>query len=436
MPAVVFLFLNKSPLRKIYDKNKPAVWLILGAFSIAAIVAFVYLYRTNLYFENMFLPLFNGKPSSPEYTIICFPHIVDVISELLLLSPLLPLLLYASRPLRPALRGRPPAAFLLVMSAASLIFLLIIDPKLSMPRDWDLFALTAFPLVLFLIYNTSDEKLADIRRLFPIAMILLVFSTATYLIVNLKTDTSVAYTKYYIDHDPPKSLGSLRLLMIEYYDPRGETKKIDTTLKLIEQWFPQDKLYEDARIAIDAGDIDTARRIFRQIKPDRFSVRYHNLKGQLYLFDKRYDSALYEIRQSLSLGKYYGRTYLIAGLIQMRLDQDNQALQTFRTGYELEPKNDYILEEMGVLFFQRQELDSALFYFKKSVLANPNNIRAYYFLGELYENFNDIPNLIICTDYYRKYGSYDPQYKSRLARLEMYIENAPDSLIPAKIRQP
>lgn len=90
---------------------------------------------------SRFLPLLPAPDHG--YAVLSWAHLRDVVNELLLLLPLLPVLLVpAGAPERRATPGSRVAAWALV---GPLLMLLVIDPKLGFARDWDLFSLAALP---------------------------------------------------------------------------------------------------------------------------------------------------------------------------------------------------------------------------------------------------------------------------------------------------
>ena len=99
------------------------------------------------------MPFVFGKTPLGEPGIFSIEHLANVTGTLVLLAPALPLglLLLVSRS-RPGLRrlATRRVRLLLVCGAVPLLFVFLRKPLGGMPRDWDLFAFAAPPLVLLL----------------------------------------------------------------------------------------------------------------------------------------------------------------------------------------------------------------------------------------------------------------------------------------------
>ena len=214
IPAFIFLLFSRGLGYSIYTRYRKLLWSLLALAVCGGIMLFINLFKTNLYFEDMFLPIFTGKPIYPEYSILSLPHLLDIVNELFLLSPLLPLFFALSfGRFRDILRNNK-LLFLTLIALGSLFFLLIIDPKLTMPRDWDLFSTSAFGPILILVILQPDEKIDLLKRLLlPVTAFLILF-TSPFLLANLNRDASIEYAKYIIDIDTQKSHSSINILKI------------------------------------------------------------------------------------------------------------------------------------------------------------------------------------------------------------------------------
>ncbi len=160
----------------------------------------------------MFLPLFIGKPIYPVYSLISWPHLLDIVNQLLLLSPLLPLLIVLSIKYIPRVLRHKETIFLSLAATGSLIFLFIIDPKLTLARDWDLFSNSACALSILLIILIHDYLLPTVKRLSISILILLIILPLPYFLTNLNEKRSIEYIEYMIDLDLEKSFSSIFVL--------------------------------------------------------------------------------------------------------------------------------------------------------------------------------------------------------------------------------
>jgi len=138
---------------------------------------------------TLILPL---SASEKSYFLLSTAHLFDILNELLLVSPFFPLLL-----IMPSNRidGGAPVEFRRftgLTALFSLACLFFIDPKLGMPRDWDLFCLPLLTLHLYLLLRIDLSK---IGRLLKAAVIVFPMGI-TFGWVLLNADRSKSLARY------------------------------------------------------------------------------------------------------------------------------------------------------------------------------------------------------------------------------------------------
>ena len=109
----------------------------------------------------MIIPLFKGHPMTPGYWLFSPAHLLDIVNEFLLVTPLLPVLTILGWKSPKAIIDDGTSLFFGVLGLGGLIFMFIIDPKLGMARDWDLFALVAFPWLLLFARNVLQTQIFE-----------------------------------------------------------------------------------------------------------------------------------------------------------------------------------------------------------------------------------------------------------------------------------
>lgn len=115
--------------------------------------------------EITFLPLFPPPPPL-DYSLLAPAHLLDLGNVLLLIAAPVVLALAGLLLLhRRALDWRHPRVIFAVLAAGyPLLFFAAVNPALSMPRDWDLFGLSAAPLLLLLATLLTHADAAAIPR--------------------------------------------------------------------------------------------------------------------------------------------------------------------------------------------------------------------------------------------------------------------------------
>jgi len=123
---------------------------------------FIYKYLTDIFFQAMFIDITSSNQTESGYSIFSYDHLIDIINQSLLLSPLLLVYIVFFKAKALFTNDKIETLFLAISSIGGLIFLLFVDPKLGMARDWDLFALTLYPVTLFVILKNKTALLNKI----------------------------------------------------------------------------------------------------------------------------------------------------------------------------------------------------------------------------------------------------------------------------------
>ncbi len=422
VPAILFLLLSRGIGLALYKKIRIPFWIGLAFFTIFFVVIFSYYYSNYIFVENIFLPPFIGKPMTPSYAIFSFSHIYDIINQLMLLSPLLPILLLAHLShIRYNLRN-PILVFLLLNSIAVLFFLLVIDPQLSMPRDWDLFSLCGFAPGLFLLALLDNKTSIVSRRLVLPLVLFLIGSSIPYLITNLDEKSSIKFVEHFINHDLYKNRVTY-LNLKNYYQDMGNIIKADSLNALYTEYYPYAKDYGLVFSAIKQGDIDRAKEIAQSLPNDRFSKDYHNMWTTLYYLDGDYQKALESSKKAIQLDKYSAQSYVYLGMVYNKLDHPDSALNAFRVGYHLNLTNKSILIEMISLFQNIEMYDSTVFFSRKLLEVESTHSNAFYFLTLAYLSKNQPDSALKYYNSYQRLGRRDAFFDNKSAELRRLMNN-------------
>lgn len=216
LPAIVYLIFIKS--NKIGVRRLITPGIIVLAVIVWILIGIVHRQSAGL--------LLTGNLSEPGYTIFSLAHLGDIINELFLISPTFISLIWL-------LNWRGEGNYRLVRNYFSLaiiggfMFLFLADPVLGMGRDWDLFALPLLGLHIGLLAGI-DWIWLDARVKAAI-LILLLFSTGTWIGVNSKESFSVERYKNIAGLDTARS--------------RYAYERLGTYLLLNKNWEKAEEVY-------------------------------------------------------------------------------------------------------------------------------------------------------------------------------------------------
>ena len=309
LPAVLLLF---RP-RELTGPRRLALAVALAAGGVAAAAWFV---GGSLERQLLFVPPFPTRFGVPGYTMFSLPHLLDVVNLALLLLPGLLVVLAASwsGPGGPRRPRDPAHEFLVVVAASCWLGVFVFDPKLGLPRDWDLFAFAGPPLLLALLVPRLAHPEPRVVRGIALAAALGAVVLAGRVATN--TDEATAYRQFrrHLALDPARGRNA-RYHALAYLRRIGREDLVqqETAAWLAE--YPERRLVREAIAARDAGDLEgSIRRNLQAIRiaPDFFDA--WNDLGTCYLRAGRRTEAREAYDVALALNPGYPGVWINLGL--------------------------------------------------------------------------------------------------------------------------
>ena len=421
MPAFVFLLLCRGRGLEIYKKHKGIFIAAVIVLAVAGILIFAHKFRTDLYFENMFLPLFSGKPIYPPYALVSLPHMGDVLNEIILLSPLIVVFLILSWTGFKRIKNDRTALFLALVSAGTLLFLFAIDAKLTMPRDWDLFSLSAFGLTLLSIMLIKDKYLPVLKRLMISLLVVLFLFPLPFLMTSLRVSSAMDYAFYMIGLDLPKSFSTIFILN-KYLEEHNFNSRANI-LQKIYNMHPFTKGRADlAMDLIKKGDLEGAWRVTHSSIKDRFDQNYHTVIKELYLREGNHQKALEHANKALQLQAYADYLYAYRGEIYLLMGRHEEAMRDFRRGYELNSGNPTHPEGIASIFFINKQYDSGIVYTEKMLQIDSTKALGYFMLARAHAMEGRIDKAMLFANRYAEFAAEDTTLTTYLNQLLALIK--------------
>lgn len=420
LPAYLFLIFCNGKGLTFYKRFKAGLWVLIAIGAAGFIILFVLKYKSDLYFQNIFLPLFKGKDIYPEYSLLGLRHLLDIANQLFLLSPLLPWLLYMSIGDFAKIKKAKDSLFLALIAVFSLAFLFIIDPKLAMPRDWDLFSFTTVGLNLSLITLIATRKIPVIKKTMPTLIMYLLIAVAPFLLVNLNRANSIKYFNYIVELDQKKSFPSLVTLK-NYYLGLGQKKEADRIIKIIDRNFPNEKRMDQAFRALDNYNLELAGTLIKSIDPDKYSSNYHNLLSMFYLYTNNFEGALEESQMALQLRQYDPLLMCNHAMILSTMNRDVEAAAALTRAYRLDSTNMVILEGLATTYMKSARVDSVYKYAQKMTLKDSAYSASYFILAKTYAMTGDNEKALVSYQKFKAVGINSLNYDTNCGELENLI---------------
>jgi len=292
IPGAVYIIFSTGKIGKKFTRLKRKTGNILWISVVfVAIAVFYYVYTKSYFFQFAFLSLTGGIVTVEGYTLFSFNHIADFINLLFLLLPGV-LLLSAILIMTPldSIFKKKDYRFLTVLSVSTLTSAFIFDPKLGMPRDWDLFAFAGIPLTFFFYYLILDNK-QKLWFYIPVSImaILLGFlSLVPRVAIPMIPEYAVERIRDYINLDKIKNRNG-QAVLTNYFKEIGDIENNQIEGKRFDQMYPQVKMLRQIRDFLNNRQFDQALDRTRKIV--EIDPLYWNSRitlGNCYLHLKMY----------------------------------------------------------------------------------------------------------------------------------------------------
>lgn len=333
-----------------------ADFIVAGALAVIGGSAYVYLYQTDLTFEIMFLPPFVGRPHYPSYAMFSAEHWLDMLNLVLVTAPGAFILLTTFR-WRTFLRNLDLLdQFLLVTGSFAAIFLLVVDPRLGIGRDWDLLAFTVIPWLLLISRNQIAWQPKQILAYSITLLVITLAFTATNLYRPAAEERYLALLENY----GAKNRAGW-VILANYYSKQRKTAKSTKITARMSTVFPQDEVLERAYAALESGDVDEAHRLADSLhRVDKFNADYMQILGNTEGKLGNVERAVDLCEDAISLKPF--NTLLRNEYCQLFLNHNqlDRALECFKELRDFDPHTTQVAEGLALTYIRAQDYPSAL----------------------------------------------------------------------------
>jgi tetratricopeptide (TPR) repeat protein len=390
LPSLFFLFTLKRKEGELFFGLKRAL-PYLFALILLFVLSIFYIWSMNPVLSEIFIPLFKGRTYAPGYTLFSFPHILDVINQFLLLSPVgIILLLNLIIAFKNRVKFTDLAIiFLLIVSLAQLIFHFIVDPKLGAARDWDL--LSNLALGHTLLGVCLFTSLVRLRRYSAVVLIFVLFiSTSPWFILNANTERAILRVGDLLDLDLKKSLNG-RWALAKYYFQEKDYMKVKEIRSEINKLFPEDSLTREAEAYLKLEDYDQATELLKkvmEINPS-FWVAYNDL-GLTYLRQGEVDKALNEFQKVVRINPYNSIVRVNLGRALLLKERLQEALAELKKAEKLGGIEPDVYCGIAYIYRRFKEIEKAIKAYKKALKKDTGIYCAHFGLGQVYLDKNQL----------------------------------------------
>ncbi|NOU60186.1 tetratricopeptide repeat protein [Marinifilum caeruleilacunae] len=148
----------------------------------------------------------------------------------------------------------------------------------------------------------------------------------------------------------------------------------------------KEKAYEKAKEAIaimDQGNYDESIQLLEESwKLDRRNFNYPYEIGYAYILKKDYATACEYFEYVVKMNKINDQCYQMLGNAYSMAGKPKKAIAAYNKGLELFPNSGRLYLELGNM--QGDDLNQAIKFYEKGVMADPNFSSNYYWLTKLF----------------------------------------------------
>ncbi|MFH2035202.1 MAG: tetratricopeptide repeat protein [Candidatus Zixiibacteriota bacterium] len=296
------------------------------------------------------LPLY----SSSEYCVLSLKHFLDILNQILLVTPLLIIglvgLIFRSKQ---TVIGRKLRTFGLISIISFSAMLLLLDPQLGFARDWDLFAtVTAMAGLIILVFwiDLNRESVSRYSKTL-LAGTAIIFSSI-WIVTNADNIRQLKRAENLLSLSNKGSAYGLELLAQYYRFTMNNSQK---ALELLQKIPDEDKGTRIlSKIAKASMDLDRPREVI-------------NAVNNILLIDEEFEQANY-----------------LGGMAYLRLNRPDSALIYFQRSNSVEPNRYNVNYYLGNTYYQLDSISRALDYFKRTINLSPKFAPVYFDAGNMY----------------------------------------------------
>jgi len=354
LPAALYLLLADTSVSRRLQRARPMTWTLLAiAVVIVVVVVGRGVFEASVFLRYALIPVTDNMFAYDHYSLLAPAHLIDSVNLTFLLLPATALLLYlfTRQKLRSILRGRP-AVFLAVTIFSAFGGLFWIDPKLGLPRDWDLFSFAGVPLAAlfyWLALANTDRSPQLGRSAAVLGIVLGCISLGARVAILQLPDAGIAQHRAYLALDRDRGLRAYYLLST-YYENEGDSVAAAQARDDWHATYPEREVFFRGLALKNSGQLVPALREFRTATRmnSTFADPWSHM-GECYMRLNLSDSAEVCFLRALRFNPYeaavwnnIGNLYLRSG----RLEKAERCLMEAHRQIGEDPANLYNLASL------------------------------------------------------------------------------------------
>ena len=373
VPSMVVLIVCAASSRA--RPSRRQLWISLGALALLLLASHLLVRDSRLL--PMIIPFLDNQ-YFPGYTLLSFPHLLDIMNVLLLVAPGGLILLAAS------VAGRadwddPRLKFTVAAAVFPAILLFVLEPELGVARDWDIFAFSGIIITVLALTALSclKERRGPPNRVLACAAIASLILVLPWILLNMDEGLSTARFSSILSRDPHKKAYGYEILS-HHHRSYGRTSPAIEALK-------------------------------RAVRSEPRNPRYYGLLGDTYTASGLLDSACYYQMKAIEVDSTYWVAHFNLGILCFRRGEVNDAFDyLMRAALRMDDGSDEAWYNLANVAFFRGEENLSIHMYREALRRNPRNPKANHNLSIMYYRKGDFLLAKHYHDRAREYGFSSP----------------------------
>lgn len=159
---------------------------------------------------------------------------------------------------------------------------------------------------------------------------------------------------------------------------------------------------DDGVLLYSMNKINEAKEVFEQIPQDSRDAETWLLLSNIAQDLQDEGHVEVYLRYAINKDPKYYKAYYNLGILSFNKGDIDEAIDYFKTALKYNKKNSYILTNLGCCYLAKKNLTIAKFYFNKAINLNSQNPTNYYNLAYIYKQKNNVKKAQELLDIYNK----------------------------------
>lgn len=382
LPSLAYLLWLKRGVRV----NKKVVWGLELGLLVIGILFLVHVFESKPGLTRIFvLPV--EHRFAPGYTSFSGAHLLDLVNEHLLLSPVGLVLVSAllAAGWRKLDLKSPAVRFLLLVAGFQLLFHFVIDPALGAARDWDLFSALSlgYTILALRLFLKLGRGLASFKYAATVLATVSLLSTLPWVALNVLEGKSVQRFRDVMDLDPKRSRNG-HFLLARYFGQRGMIEEAEKENQKQREIFPEVTLLEEGIAYYNQGRFTDAQTVFqRAIDQDPDFPDVHFFLARTYYRTGVLDLAEKEYEKTIELMPENHKAHTDLAKIYASREKWRDAIRHYQWVLKLGVRDPTVYTDLGKIYALRREYEKATKYFRKAIEIQEDFVEAHSRLGDV-----------------------------------------------------